>query len=304
LKLVVDCDPGHDDAVALMLAHQCAEVVGITTVSGNATLENTTRNALNIVELIGADTPVHSGAARPLVREPVHAGRVHGDSGLGGVVLDPPQIEVASNEASEYLLAITREVEDLWIVAVGPLTNLALAIQQDPGFASRVAGVSIMGGSADVGNVTRVAEFNIWADPEAADVVFRSGANLKMCGLNLTHQLKTDDDLIEQLRASDKPVPNLAAKLFEFMHGRMAELVGERRSALHDPCAVLALTHADLLTFEERAVDVETTGTLTRGMTVVDERTTRRRDPANAEVAYHIEADRAMAAVVEALLSD
>ena len=160
-----------------------------------------------------------------------------------------------------------------------------------------------MGGSADVGNVTRVAEFNVWADPEAADVVFRSGAHLKMCGLNLTHQLKTDDDLIEQLREADKPVPNLVAKLFEFMHERMTDLVGERRSALHDPCAVLALTHPDLLTFEERAVDVETSGSLTRGMTVVDERTTRRRDPANVEVAYRIEADRAMAVVVEALLS-
>ena len=223
VNIVIDCDPGHDDAVAILLAHQHANVFGITTVSGNASLENTTRNALHMVELIEVDTPVHSGAARPLVGEPVHADRVHGATGLGGVALDDPQRGVTSTEAIEFLLTTARALPDLWVVAIGPLTNVAQAIQRDAGFASRIQGISIMGGSAGVGNVTRVAEFNVWADPEAADVVFRSGANLKMCGLNLTHQLKTDDDLIEQLRASDKPVPNLAAKLFEFMHGRMAD---------------------------------------------------------------------------------
>lgn len=302
-NLIIDCDPGHDDAVAILLAHQHAKVVGITTVSGNATLANTTRNALHMVELIDVDTPVHSGAGRPLVREPVHAGRVHGETGLGGVALGEPRRQVASAEAIEFLLTMAREVPDLWIVAIGPLTNVAQAIQQDSSFATRIQGISIMGGSAGVGNVTRVAEFNVWADPEAADVVFRSGANIKMCGLNLTHQLKTDDALIGRLQEANKPVPNLVAQLFEFMHGRMDELVGERRSALHDPCAVLAITHPSLLTLEHRAVDVELAGTLTRGMTVVDERTTRRRDPANAEVAYQIDAERAMSVIVEALLN-
>ena len=302
-NVIIDCDPGHDDAVAILLAHQHANVVGITTVSGNASLENTTRNALHMVELIEVDTPVHSGAARPLVGEPVHADRVHGVTGLGGVALDDPQRKVTSTEAIEFLLTTAREIPDLWVVAIGPLTNVAQAIQRDAGFASRIQGISIMGGSAGVGNVTRVAEFNIWADPEAADVVFRSGANIKMCGLNLTHQLKTDDALIRRLQEANKPVPNLVAQLFEFMHVRMDELVGERRSALHDPCAVLALTHPALLTLEQRAVDVELAGKLTRGMTVVDERTTRRRDPPNAEVAFHIDADAAMSVVVEALLS-
>ncbi len=302
-NVIIDCDPGHDDAVAILLAHQHANVVGITTVSGNASLENTTRNALHMVELIEVDTPVHSGAARPLVREPVHAGRVHGETGLGGVSLDDPQRKVTSTEAIEFLLTTARELPDIWVVAIGPLTNVAQAIQRDAGFASRIQGISIMGGSAGVGNVTRVAEFNVWADPEAADVVFRSGANIKMCGLNLTHQLKTDDALIRRLQEANKPVPNLVAQLFEFMHMRIDELVGERRSALHDPCAVLALTDPSLLTLEHRAVDIELTGTLTRGMTVVDERTTRRRDPANAEVAYQIDAEGAMSVIVEALLN-
>ncbi len=303
VNIVIDCDPGHDDAVAILLAHQHANVFGITTVSGNASLENTTRNALSLVELIGVDTPVHSGADRPLLAEPVHASHVHGLTGLGGVELDEPRRKVASSEASEFLLAVAHEVSDLWVVAIGPLTNVAHAIKQDADFASRIAGISIMGGSAGVGNATRVAEFNVWADPEAADVVFGSGANIKMCGLNLTHQLKTDDGLIEQLNDANKPVPKLVAQLFEFMHVRMEELMGERRSALHDPCAVLALTHPGLLTFEHRAVAVELAGTHTRGMTVVDERTTRRRDPPNAEVAYQIDAEGAMSTICAALLN-
>lgn len=300
-KVIVDCDPGHDDAVAIMLAHAHTEVLGITTVSGNAPLESTTRNALAVVELINADTPVHSGAAAPLQGKAIHAAGVHGVSGLGGVELDAPSRAVASSDAVQFILTETRAHQDVWIVAIGPLTNVALALQKDPTLVERVAGISIMGGSATVGNATRVAEFNIWADPEAADVVFRSGARLKMCGLNLTHQLTTSDDLSSELREINSRDSVFVAALFDYMHGRMETLIGRRRSALHDPCAVMAVTHPELLEFEERAVVIELDGTHTRGMTVVDERVTRRRDPANVEVAYEIDADRAMALVVECL---
>ena len=301
LDLVIDCDPGHDDAIALMVAHRHANVLGITTVSGNAPLADTSRNALALTELAGWSTPVHSGAAAPLNGKPLHATHVHGETGLGGAGLPEPASDLAGRDAPGFLLQASREVKNLWVVAIGPLTNLALALREDPDFAGRVAGISIMGGSATAGNVTRAAEFNIWADPEAAAAVFRSGARLKMCGLNLTTRLQSEDALIRRL-AGRGPVPDLVARLFAFIHGRMEELAGERRAALHDPCAVLALTHPHLIRFEPRAVDVELAGEWTRGMTVVDERTLRRRDPPNADVAYGIDAGAAMEAVLESVL--
>ncbi len=300
-NVIIDCDPGHDDAIALMVAHRYANVLGITTVCGNAPLVDTTRNALALVELAGWSTPVHSGAAAPLNGKPAHAAHVHGETGLGGAGLPEPRLAPASRDAVGYLLDVSRQVDDLWVVAVGPLTNLALALEQDPGLARRIAGVSIMGGSATTGNVTRTAEFNIWADPEAASVVFRAGARIKMCGLNLTTQLQSRDGLIPRL-AGRGAVPDLVARLLAFVHDRMEEWVGERRAALHDPCAVLALTHPHLIRFEPRAVDVELVGEWTRGMTVVDERTLRRRDLPNADVAYEIDAEAAMEVVLEAVL--
>ena len=301
VNIVVDCDPGHDDAIALMVAHRYANVLGITTVSGNAPLADTSQNALALVEFAGWRTPVHSGAGAPLSGKPMHATHVHGETGLGGARLPVPERTLASDDATGFLLETSKRVEDLWVVAIGPLTNLALAIERDPAFAGRLAGISIMGGSATAGNVTRAAEFNIWADPEAAAVVFGAGARLKMCGLNLTTRIQSHDGLIPRL-AGKGALPDLVARLFAFIHDRMQDLVDERRAALHDPCAVLALTHPHLLRFEPRAVDVELAGEHTRGMTVVDERTLRRRDPPNAEVGYGIDADAALEVVLEAVL--
>ena len=305
MSVVVDCDPGHDDAVALLVAHAHLDVIGVTTVSGNAPLEDTTRNALAVLELLDVDTPVHSGADRPLVGAPLHATHVHGRSGLGGTRLAAPAGSVAGDDAAGFLIEVSRSQPDLWIIAIGPLTNLALALQRDPALVERIAGVSIMGGSATVGNATPVAEFNVWADPEAADVVFRSGARLKMCGLNLTHQLQTNDAIIERLRRIGTPRGEFVADLFDFMHERMEDLLGVRQSALHDPCAVLAVSHPQLLEFRPRAVTVEVQGAHTRGMTVVDQRVIRRSprglDAPNVEVAYQLDADGAMALILDAV---
>lgn len=276
-------------------------MLGVTTVSGNAPLADTTRNALAVVELLGAATPVHAGAARPLVAEPVHAALVHGANGLGGVELPPPVASVVSEEAVEFILEETRRVADVWLVPIGPLTNIAMALQRDPDLPNRIAGISLMGGSASVGNVTPTAEFNIWADPEAADIVFRCGALIRMCGLNLTHQLRTSDDLIEELTPLRTPLGSFVGQMFGYLHDRMADLMGERRAALHDPCAVLAVTHPELLEFEPRSVRIELHGELTRGMTVVDQRTTRRREDPNVEVACHIDAERAMRLVMASI---
>lgn len=306
-KLIVDCDPGHDDAVALILAHAVGEVLGVTTVSGNAPLAAVTRNALAVLESIGADTPVHAGAAKPLVAEPRHAAAVHGATGLDGARLPDPRTAVASDDAVSFIIDTVRAVDGVWLVPIGPMTNIALALERAPDLVERIAGISFMGGSASVGNVTAVAEFNVWADPEAADRVLRSGARLVMCGLNLTHQLRTHDRLCERLRSAGAPVAGFVADLFDFLHARMATLIGERSSALHDPCAVLAVAAPGLFEFEPRPVEVELDGRLTRGMTVVDERPLGRNRVAggavNVEVAYRINAEAAMARVLDAVLA-
>ncbi|MDH3643343.1 MAG: nucleoside hydrolase, partial [Gammaproteobacteria bacterium] len=298
-------DPGHDDAVALMLAHAHLQVLGVTTVSGNAPLEHTTRNALAVLELLGADTPVYSGAAQPLAGEPLHAAHVHGASGLGGASLPAPTTTVVGDDAAGFMIEATLRHAGVWIVAIGPLTNVAVALQRDPSLAKRVAGISVMGGSATVGNATAVAEFNVWADPEAAEIVFACGARLKMCGLNLTHQLQTSDAIVAGLREVRSRSADFVADLFDFLHERMADLIGVSESALHDPCAVLAVSHPQLLSFQERAVSVEVAGTHTRGMTVVDQRAVRRSggkpDAANVEVAYTLDAEPAMALIVQAV---
>ena len=298
-RMIIDCDPGHDDVIALILAHRHAEVLGITTVSGNAPLDATTANALMTAALLDVDTPVHRGAAKPLVAEPIHATTVHGENGLGGVDRIAHDRVAASDDAVSFLLDAASE--DVWIVPLGPLTNIALAIERDPQWVRRIAGISLMGGSAGPGNATPTAEFNIFADPEAAAQVFASGASIIMCGLNLTHQFRTDDTTTERLRANGSPVAQLAAQAFEHLHTRMETFIGRRTAALHDPCAVLAVTHPQLIESELRAVGVETAGELTRGMTVVDERETRRRNPPTANVAYRIDANAAMELVLQAL---
>jgi len=300
-RMIVDCDPGLDDAIALILAHEHADILGVTTVTGNAPLTSTTANALMITSLIGADTPVHSGASRPLVGEPKHALTVHGQSGLGSLEPFVHDRVVTSRDAVGFLL---EAAADVWIVAIGPLTNVALAIDRDPTWARRVAGISIMGGSTSVGNVTPVAEFNIYADPEAARKVFSSGAKITMSGLNLTHQLRTSAMHIENLRAAKSSRADFAMQALEFLHERMAVVNDQHGAILHDACAVLAVTHPHLIETKLRTVDVEVGGRLTRGMTVVDQRVTKTDVQANVNVAYRIDTVRAMDLVMQALGAD
>ena len=303
-KLIIDCDPGHDDAIALILAHAFAHVQGITTVSGNTNIDNTTANALGVCALLESKTSVYRGASQPLEREPVFGSQVHGSTGLGDVKLPAHNLVEESTDAIDFLLNGVES--DTWVVAIGPLTNLALALQRDPSWGERFAGISLMGGSATTGNVTAVAEFNIFHDPEAAQIVFASGIPIKMSGLNLTTQFMTDQSTVEVLRDSARQNPNsrhiaeFAANSFENIHEALFAMGRKRRAALHDPCAVLALTHPDLLEFENRTVTVETHGEHTTGMTVVDERYWSR-EQSLMEVGYKIDAESAMSVVLSSL---
>ncbi len=282
----LDCDPGHDDAFAILTALHLAKLVGVSVVSGNAPVHLCERNALVTLQLAGASgVPVHRGADGPLVREPRYAAHIHGESGLDGPALPPLTLSPRPEGAVEAMIAASHAFESLWLVAVGPLTNVATALRQDAGLAGRLAGISIMGGNWGPGNVTPVAEFNIWADPEAAAEVFDSGANLVMAGLDLTHQFMIDEARRKTIRTLGTPLGTFSADLLDFFSNAYARAFGvPAEGPLHDPCAVLAVTDPGLFTTSKRHVQVETGSDLTRGMTVVDRRAGRRSGDANVTV--------------------
>ena len=301
-RLILDCDPGVDDAMAIIAASRWADLVGITTVAGNVALEHTTANACRLRSLLGLDVEVHAGADGPLVGRQEFARHVHGETGLGDVVLPEPDRGPDSAHAVEYLVEATRSEEGIHLVPIGPLTNVALALRADPGLADRVASITLMGGSAlGVGNVSAAAEFNVFADPEAADEVFRCGARLTMLGLNLTHQVRMGAVHAAECRTIGTPVADAMAGLLEFytVFHLAAEEVAD--GPVHDPCAVLAVTHPELFTFEGRPVHVELTGTHTRGMTLVDERGPRTLEAGNCRVAYGVDADKVIALIMQAV---
>lgn len=301
-RLLLDCDPGHDDALAILLAAKHSDLLGVTTVSGNAPLAATTHNALLTLQIAGSEVPVHAGTARPLVAEARHAPDIHGESGLGGPVLPVLTQTAAGHDAVRFIIDTVRNEDNVWIVAVGPLTNVALALREAPDIAGRLAGISVMGGSAGFGNRTATAEFNIWADPEAAQMVFSSGVKLIMCGLNLTHQFMLYEADVARIRVLDNPVATFAAELLSFYARAYADVFsGRAEGPLHDPCAVLAVTHPELLKTEPRHVEVELRGEHTRGMTVVDERGVHPSAAANVQVAYSIDREGALELLVETL---
>jgi inosine-uridine nucleoside N-ribohydrolase len=298
-RTLVDCDPGHDDAIALVLAAVYTELVGITTVAGNVPVGRTTANALALLALIGIDVPVHSGAAQPLVAPLRTAAAVHGESGLDGAQLPAPARGPTSTDAVGYMIDTIRAEEGLWLVATGPLTNVGLALGRAPDLAERLAGISLMGGSATCGNRSATAEFNIWADPEAAATVFASGARIVMSGLHLTYQLQASPERRDALRATGRTGAALA-DLLTFYARAYERYRGFTGPAVHDACAVLALTHPQLFEGADAHVVVETAGHHTRGMTVVDRRPLIEPVPPTAHVLDTIDADAAFAAITAA----
>ena len=302
MRVVIDCDPGQDDAVALAVAAHRCELVGVVSVAGNVGLAHTTTNALALAQLLGLDErtiPVHSGAAGPLVGETHDAAAVHGESGLAGAVLPPITRTVASEDGAGFLIEASRTEDEMWVIATGPLTNVALAIQRDPGFAARLAGITIMGGGT-VGNATPAAEFNVFADPEAAEIVLESGANLVMCGLDLTRQLHVTQAMVDEVEALPNAFGPFCAGFLQAYLDRVRHLTGASgEAALHDPCAVLAITDPELFTFHRRQVSVECHGRHTRGMTLVDQRPWAK--GGNVEWAEHLDAAKATRLVIDAI---
>ncbi len=283
-KIILDCDPGIDDALAIVFAygHPDLELRGITTVAGNVGVDKTTANALRVREFIGAaHIPVVAGSPRPLLRAPLGAHSVHGESGLEGARLPPPSSRPNPGHAVDFLIdTIGAAPGQITLVATGPLTNVALAVRRQPG---QVREFVIMGGSAGRGNLTPAAEFNIAADPEAAAIVFGAGWSVTMVGLDVTLQTRAGPAVLERLGklgrlADDLMLPCLAG---------YATTPGKQGPAVHDVCAVALLASPGLIGCVPARVEVETTGRWTAGMTVTDFDAPSQ--DCNALVAMHID---------------
>ncbi|ALG11278.1 nucleoside hydrolase [Kibdelosporangium phytohabitans] len=285
VPVVLDCDPGHDDVFAMLLAaaHPAIDLRAITTVAGNGPLDKVTVNALRVCALAGIDVPVAAGLSQPTAG---NAPSIHGESALDGADLPEPA-DLLVDEGAVALTERLLEAGPLTIIATGPLTNVAALLRKRPDLRPRIV---FMGGSCGRGNWSPLAEFNIFADPEAADAVLNSGLQVTMCGLDVTHQATATPDVFDRLTAMRTPTADILTDLLRFFASAYHDVFGMPDPPVHDPVAVAAVAAPELLRVVEAPVAVELTGTYTRGATVVDLHGVTGK-PANASVA--LELDRA-----------
>ena len=272
MKVILDCDPGHDDAFAILLAaaSQEIELLGVTTVMGNSYLQNTSKNARAILDFFDIEKPVFAGCSKPLVRNTIIANHIHGSTGFDGAKLPSPKLNIEKIHAIDYIAQCAEKYNNLTLVSTGPLTNIALFILKYPFLCDKISYIVLMGGGIAHGNITPTAEFNIYADPEAAKIVFNSGINIVMAPLDVTHQVVVSSKEINTMRRlSDKF--NLLADVFLYLQNTFKdEIASTGGIALHDPCPIMYLIHPEIFEINEYKVDIEIKGELTYGQTVVD----------------------------------
>ncbi|EML7265210.1 pyrimidine-specific ribonucleoside hydrolase RihA [Raoultella ornithinolytica] len=305
LPIILDCDPGHDDAIAMVLALASPEldVKAITASAGNQTPDKTLRNVLRMLTLLGRqDIPVAGGARKPLMRELIIAENVHGESGLDGPALPEPDFTPQACTAVELMAKTLHESpQPVTIVATGPQTNVALLLNSHPELHDKIARIVLMGGAMVLGNWQPAAEFNIYVDPEAAEIVFQSGIPVVMAGLDVTHRAQIHGLDIERFRQVGNPVATIVAELLDFfMEYHKDAKWGFTGAPLHDPCTIAWLLKPELFTSVERWVGVETQGKYTQGMTVVDYYFLTGKQP-NTTVLLDIDRERFVDLLVERL---
>ena len=307
LPILIDCDPGHDDAVMLMLAVGSGffDIKAITTSAGNQTQEKTLRNALKIKALLNVDIPIYKGCEKPLFRELIIADHVHGEMGMDGPILPEPELTYEATPAVEAIAKILADSsEKITIVPTGPLTNIATFLLAYPHLKSKIDRISLMGGGAFRGNITPTAEFNIYVDPEAAAVVFNSGVPITMCGLDVTHKALVFQKDIERFSAIGNKTGKVIADLMDFFsiyyRRERPELNGG--AALHDPCAIAWLIDPSMFSSKPCYVDIELAGTLTTGTTVVDFFDVLKKTP-NVELVYDIDRERYIQLIYDSVLN-
>lgn len=300
--VVIDTDPGVDDALALLfaLAHPAIRVEAITCVAGNVGLDLTVRNGLRLLNLVGRrDVPLAVGADRPLRRPFEDASYAHGDNGMNGVELpDPAGLAPARLSAPELIIELSKEYPGtLTLCAVGPLTNVALALQSDPGLAQRLGQILVMGGACFThGNVTAAAEFNIWCDPDAAQIVYNSGARITQVGLDVTHHVLLTPEHVDAVVAGRSDPTSVFLRALTGASFAKARHLGRSAMAMHDPLTVALCAAPDLVATQFMRVDVEVESPLTLGMTLADRRSWRHLRPGalpeNVHVAHQVDSDR------------
>ncbi|MFP7365508.1 nucleoside hydrolase [Corynebacterium callunae] len=275
-KIILDCDPGHDDAVAMLLAAGSPEIelLGITTVGGNQTLDKVTHNTQVVATIADINAPIYRGVTRPLVRSVEVAEDIHGDTGMEihNFELPEPTKQVEDVHAVDFIIdtIMNNEPGTVALVPTGPLTNIALAVRKEPRIAERVKEVVLMGGGYHVGNWTAVAEFNIKIDPEAAHIVFNEKWPLTMVGLDLTHQALATPEIEAKFNELGTDVADFVVALFDAFRKNYQDAQGFDNPPVHDPCAVAYLIDNSVFTTRKAPLDVELTGALTTGMTVAD----------------------------------
>lgn len=291
--VIMDCDPGHDDAIALILAYASdeLEIKAVTTVAGNQTVEKTTLNALKVLSFIGAKVPVAKGCSGPLFRDLITAGEVHGESGLDGPELPDPTFGPVAMSAVELMVKTIRESDvPVTLIPTGALSNVGLLLLTHPELKDRIERISLMGGACYGGNWTPAAEFNILVDPEAADIVFSSGIPITMSGLDVTHKALIKKEDTERFRSIGKKTAVMVAELLDFFGKFHDENFDFGGSPMHDPCAVAWLLKPSMFTSKKCYVAIETAGRFTSGCTVVDTLGILGKEP-NTDVLFDIDRD-------------
>ncbi|MDD9339307.1 MAG: nucleoside hydrolase [Providencia heimbachae] len=304
-KIILDCDPGHDDAIALLLAYGNPEIdlLAVTTVAGNQTLEKVTYNALVIAEMAKIrNIPFAAGSARPLVRDIEVAPDIHGESGLDGPELPKPMLALDKRHAVSLIIdtIMSHPPKTITLVPTGALTNIALAARLEPRIVERVKDVVLMGGGYHVGNWSPVAEFNIKIDPEAAHIVFNEKWPLTMVGLDLTHQALATPEVVAKIADIGTQCSQFVVELLDFFGKMYKQAQGFDSPPVHDPCAVAYVIDSSVMTTQKVPVDIELSGALTLGMTVADFRHPAPED-CHTQVAMKLDHDKFWLLVINAL---
>lgn len=272
-NVILDCDPGHDDAVSIIIAaskKSDLNILGITTVAGNVEVEKNTLNALKVAELLKLDVPVVQGASRPLVKQSEIAPEIHGDTGMDGPELPEPSLTVTEGHAVDFIIEqVKTSKEAVTLVPTGPLTNIALALIKAPEIKDNIDEIVLMGGGT-FGNWTPAAEFNIYVDAEAAKVVFESGIPIAMFGLDVTHQVIATPDIVERVGKIDNEIAQFVKELLIFFGQAYKDHFGFNGGPIHDACTTMYLMKPDLFDMQHLNVSVETKGEFSYGMTAVD----------------------------------
>lgn len=272
-KIILDCDPGHDDAIAMIMAakHPCIDLLGITIVSGNQILAKTLVNGLNICQHLDIDVPVYSGMPLPMIRDLFVAAEVHGETGLDGPTFGELTRKAEEKHAVNYIVDTLMDSDgDITLVPVGPLSNIGMAMRMEPKIIPKIKEIVLMGGAYGLGNYTSAAEFNILADPEAASIVFSSGAPIVMMGLDLTNQTACTMDIIERMEAIGNKAGKLFGDIMRFTYKTQNEMFGLDGGPVHDATCVAYLINPNIFTVREMYTEVDTAGGPSYGRTVCD----------------------------------